>query len=351
MSDLKLTDREWKEFKVSEIFKINNSKPYHKKNLEIVKKGVSYITRTSENNGLEDIIKEGNFTLNKGNTISFGAENADFFYQSNDYVSGNKMYSISHAKISRSIGLFLVQVFRTSIKNCGFGYGKGLTGTRMMNRIVLLPIDNQKNPDWQFMEDYIKQIETKQRKQILIYYKSLINNDYPIQKIKLTDREWEVFKIGDIFKVSGTKTTHPSMLLSNGKTPRITCASTNNALDGFYKNAPTEKGGVIAVDSATDAYLSYQKNDFIATDHVEKISMKGDLYMSKEIGLFLKKAIDNSKLNKFGYGYKFSQTRMKKQLITLPVDKNNKPDWQFMEDYIKYKQLKIVKKIMEYYGE
>ena len=27
--------------------------------------------------------------------------------------------------------------------------------------------------------------------------------------------------------------------------------------------------------------------------------------------------------------------RMQKSLIKLPVDSNGKPDWQFMEDYIK----------------
>ena len=38
---------------------------------------------------------------------------------------------------------------------------------------------------------------------------------------------------------------------------------------------------------------------------------------------------------RFNYGRKWGIDRMKKSLIKLPVDSDGKPDWQFMEDYIK----------------
>src|SRR5699024_9976936 len=133
--------------------------------------GTPYITRTSLNNGLDDIIKNNkNYKINRSNSISLGAENADFFYQEFKYITGNKMYSIYNKNINKSIGLFLVQTFRTSIKNCGFGYGKGLTGTRFKDRIVLLPIDRVKNPNWQFMEDYIKQEQKEIAQKVINYY-------------------------------------------------------------------------------------------------------------------------------------------------------------------------------------
>ena len=170
-----LNDVEWGEFKVggnNGIFKVSNSKPYHKVNLTISSKGIPYVTRTSMNNGLEDLIVDANYEKNPKNTISLGAENADFFFQGIDYISGNKMYSISNNKITREVGLFLVQVFRQSIKECGFGYGKGLTGTRFKNRYVMLPVDENNNPNWHFMEEYIKERESKQRNDLKEYYKS-----------------------------------------------------------------------------------------------------------------------------------------------------------------------------------
>lgn len=164
-----LENVEWREFRISEVFEVVNSKAYHKTSLQ---KGFTpYIARTSFNNGLEAYVKSDNLQLNPKNTISLGAENADFFYQELEYVTGNKMYYLKNKNINRYIGLFLVRVLQSSIKNCGFGYGKGLTGTRLKNRTLFLPIiDSKGNPNWQFMEGYIKHIEYKKIKDIVAYY-------------------------------------------------------------------------------------------------------------------------------------------------------------------------------------
>lgn len=171
------------------------------------------------------------------------------------------------------------------------------------------------------------------------------------KRLRLDDVEWREFRIKDIFEVTGTITTHPSVLIKGGKEPRITCAGTNNGLDTFYRNEATEGGGVLTVDSATDGYVFYQNNDFLATDHVEKIMLKDSKKMSKEIGLFLKSVIDFSKGSKYGYGYKFSQTRIKNQIIKLPVNSQGLLNWQFMEDYIKQEQKLIAQKVIDYYEQ
>ena len=172
-----------------------------------------------------------------------------------------------------------------------------------------------------------------------------------MSKLTLDSVKWEEFFIGGtngIFDVSGTKTTHPNDLKKDGTIPRVTCAATNNAIDDFYQNEATEIGGVLTVDSATDGYVSYQSNDFIATNHVEKIMNKTGK-INKYIGLFLKIAIDKSKLGKYSYGYKFSQKRIIRQKIKLPIDKQDNPNWQFMEDYIKQEMKEQSQKIVNYY--
>ena len=172
-----------------------------------------------------------------------------------------------------------------------------------------------------------------------------------MSKLTLDSVEWQEFFIGGIngiFDVSGTKTTHPNDLKKGGIIPRVTCAATNNAIDDFYQNEPTEIGGVLTIDSATDGYVSYQLNDFIATDHVEKIMGKTGK-INKYIGLFLKTAIDKSKLGKYSYGYKFSQKRIIRQKIKLPIDNNGNPNWQFMEDYIRQEMKEQSQKIVDYY--
>lgn len=158
------------------------------------------------------------------------------------------------------------------------------------------------------------------------------------KELKLSGREWREFQLGcDEFVVSGTTTTPPLDLIAGGYTPRITCAATDNGYDDSYTNAPTEKGGVLTIDSATIGYVSYQGADFIATDHVEKLSLS-KVKMERYIGLFLKVCIDKACQGKYGYGYKFSQRRIRRQIILLPVQSDGTPDWEFMSAYMKQEE-------------
>lgn len=155
----------------------------------------------------------------------------------------------------------------------------------------------------------------------------------------LSDREWKSFGIGDLFIVTGTTTTHPSILKTGGDTPRITCQAVSNGLEGFYANEPTEQGGVLTVDSATNGAVNYQGYDFIATDHVEKIMRKDGKKISRLLGTFLVCAVRSAIGNKYNYGYKFAQDRIRRQTILLPVDDNGAPDFDFMEEYVRQLEL------------
>lgn len=170
-------------------------------------------------------------------------------------------------------------------------------------------------------------------------------------KINLTDRERKSFYIWGgkwLFTVTGSTTTHPKNLIPWGYTPRITCSATNNGFETTYKNDHTEKGGVLTVDSATIGYVAFQPYNFIATDHVEKIYFP-DKQISRLLGLFLKTTIDKAKSEKFWYGYKFSQERIKKQKILLPIDAKGEPDRVFMETYIQELEQNILKNAISYY--
>lgn len=158
----------------------------------------------------------------------------------------------------------------------------------------------------------------------------------------LQECSWKEFAISDVFDVSGTITTHPSKLVAKGNTPRVTCAATNNGLDDFYTNEPTEKGGVITIDSATIGFVGYHPYDFIATDHVEKLTLKDGQKLPYLAGLFVKKAIENAVGTKYSYGYKFAQQRIKRQTILLPTTPDGTPDWQFMEDYMREVEKKLL---------
>lgn len=165
--------------------------------------------------------------------------------------------------------------------------------------------------------------------------------------MELLNKEWKIFQIQDIFIVSGTITTKPEELIPEGNTPRVTCSSVNYGFDNVYQNKPTEKGNVLTIDSATVGAVFYQPYDFIATDHVEKLTPKYP-YFNRYIGLFLQVAITKGTKEKFGYGYKFAQQRILKQKFLLPVDSNGEPNYAFMEAYMKNQEQKLLKKYADY---
>lgn len=178
---LMLNDREWKAFHITDILgKSNNSKAHHIGTLtETHLRGVPYITRTSLNNGLYSIVEDKGFGKNPKNSISFGAENAEYFFQPYKYITGNKMYYYMMEGYNKYICLFIVQCLNKAISDCGFGYGMGLTGTRSDARKLMLPITDEGKPDYEFMEQYIKEREDKLKQKYIDFIGNNCRNAVP----------------------------------------------------------------------------------------------------------------------------------------------------------------------------
>lgn len=124
----KIDTSEWKEFKLGYImvgnkkqghglFEIVNSVAYHGKDVTETDSddGINYITRSKFNNGLKaKVVRLDKFKVNPAGTISFGAENADFFYQTEPYITGNKMYYIDTAALSERTCRFLKSILEAT---------------------------------------------------------------------------------------------------------------------------------------------------------------------------------------------------------------------------------------------
>ena len=346
MSKLKLTDVEWGEFKVKDIFEVTNSKPYHKNNLKITKKGIPYITRTSFNNGLEEIVENINVHNNPKNTISLGAENADFFYQSVEYITGNKMYIIQNDNISKNVGIFLVQSFRNSIKDCGFGYGKGLTGTRFKERIVMLPMDSQGQPNWQFMEDYIKQEQKQQVQKIIDYYERKLV-ELAGDVVGLDKVEWKTFRFTEVFQdiQRGKRLTKANQ--TDGPKPYISSTSENNGVDAFIGNETGVRkfeDVLTLANSGSVGSTFYQQFEFVASDHVTALKSEN---ADKYAYLFLSTVVKRLE-EKYSFNREINDTRIKREKIILPADKQGNPDFQYMSDFVKKLELDKVQEVLEY---
>lgn len=150
-----LENIDWHNFKLSDIFEITLGNPVHKN--QIIKGKIPYITRTAKNNGIEAFCSAQREFINDGNCITIGAEGVVAFYQDQDFVSGNKINIIRSNNLNKYNAIFISTVL--NYKNIGiFNYGYALVKKRLQNLYIKLPIDSNSQPNWQFMEDYIKSL-------------------------------------------------------------------------------------------------------------------------------------------------------------------------------------------------
>lgn len=298
--------------------------PAHGVNLEYNKmvedaQGIPFVSRTSQNNGVVGYVESiENIKPNPAMTISLSASGSvmESFLQTQEYYSGRDLYYLSPSiELSKNQMLYYCMILRAN----KYRYSYGRQANKTLRKIKIPAPDE--------IPSYVNKTQvTPPSKQSVAKSKITIGD--------MGDRKWKLFSYKDIFKVSGTKTTPLDDLNVYGKghSPYVTTQSTNNGVECFYHHS-TENGNVICVDSAVTGYCSYQSADFAASDHVEKLELISHP-LNRYIAMFLV-TLANQEQYRYSYGRKRSHLRLKKDYIKLPVDKNNTPDWQFMEEYIK----------------
>ena len=326
---------DWKEYIVGEIFNCQTTKP-----LIHTKKGkYNYVTRSAINNGVSDFVDSEGYILNKSNCITIGAEGAVAFYQNKDFVSGVKVYTLRNENLTKNNALFIVTILNK--KSSNYSYSNARILEKIKQEKITLPTKNNQ-PNWEYMDKFIENLRIKMNldisndlKENKLVTHTLINDI--INKIKtskktlLNIKEWKPFYIRDIFEVFSTKTRELTKY-KFGKIPFISGVSINNGVERFVStDEELEKGNCITV-SSLDCSAFYQKNDFIGRGHgvVQRLYNKN---LTRNNALFI-----CSIIKKLGKKYNYSNQCFLKQLkeekITLPT-KNNQPDWEYMDNYIK----------------
>lgn len=348
-----LENHVWKEFKISEVLgKSINSKPYHLEYLDKDEKdGIPYVSRTSLNNGYQTFVSNiFNYSLNPANCISFGAENAEYFYQPKEYVAGNKLYYYKKEEFNSLLLKYFVVCLNQSLKNAGFGYGMGLTGTRSDKRKIMLPVNLLGEIDYDFMESFIQKLEKEKLSEYKEYAKKQVNEIIFSKRdftVKVEEKEWKATKLEDIFEIKpGVRLTSSSM--HPGNRPFIGASDSNNGITNFVSN--TNKSldknvlGVNYNGSVVENF--YHSYECIFSDDVKRFHLKK--WNNNKFSLLFMKTLILQQKNKFLYAYKFNEKRMKSQNIILPTTPSGEPDYLYMENYIKEIMLRKYNEYLEF---
>lgn len=332
----KIDTTRWKEFNISDLFEVKLSRDDLQPG-KLIEGNIPLISSGKMNNGIVMYIEEQpKATLFDKNTITidmFGQA----FYQTSNY------YSVSHGrvnilipkfKITKNIGLFLVSIFKKSF-NERYSFSTMCSSTLLKRERILLPVDEQINPDWEYMEQYMKNIEKHVKESL----KGLKSESNKFKKINII--EWKEFEIGDLFDIHPTKAykkNNSFLFEEGGVNPVVVNSCYNNGIGGYTNLSCTEDGNIITFSDTTSAdSIFYQKKAFVGYPHVQGMYPIGE-YKDKWneytylflITLFRKKAIN---LN-YNYVNKFTRESARKIKIKLPIDNDGNPNWEYMEQYM-----------------
>lgn len=177
--------KEWKSFAFDRLIDNKNiykSKSYNKSELEtsdISKDGfIHFVSRTEENNSIDCYAMGSDFSeIEKGNAITIGDTTSTVAYQSASFVNGDHIIVIRADWLNKYTGLFIVSLLRK--ERYRYSYGRAFLMDSIKNTKLLLPvkkkngkpiIDEQHTfsdegyiPDWQWMENYIKELPYSDR--------------------------------------------------------------------------------------------------------------------------------------------------------------------------------------------
>ena len=152
----------WETFQISDIFPIIK-KPYvyHTKHVVEDENGIPYVVRSKFNNGIKYYVKKPSGSINPARVISFGAENATFFYQKEEWVSGRDIYYIDTQHLTEYACLFITACLQPIASK--YSYNFGLFPELLKKEKIKLPVNSEGEPDYLYMEEYMNNIFQKTR--------------------------------------------------------------------------------------------------------------------------------------------------------------------------------------------
>jgi hypothetical protein len=322
---MKINKHSWYEFCFEDVFTTSRGKRLVK--LDQVSGDIAYISSSKKNNGIDNYILPPDFmkvyknalTLNNSGSVGY------CFYHPYKFVASDHctVIQIKDKKIKPNnyISLFLKPIIE-SMKN-KYNFAREINNERLKKEKILLPAKNDKSPDWEFMESYIKELSAK-----IKYGSKIAKNQIIDGSFELEVKKWKEFKIKDIFKIiRGKRLVEIDRI--KGDMPYYSASDYDNGLTDKISNPVfVEKDALIYT---TFGRCFYVENEFTASD---EISILKNEYLNIYNGLFIATIITQNKY-KYSFGRKAFENKFSDDIVKLPINEKDEVDFEFMENYIK----------------
>jgi len=158
--DLNLNFKKYKFFKLGDLFTFERGKCGSAEKLLEKGDGISYVGAKKEENGfMYNVVKDDNF-VTKGSCLVFigdGQGSVGYStYQEKDFIGSTTLSMGRNENLNKFNAIFLITLLDK--ERFKYSFGRKWNGEKLKNTKIKLPVDKKGNPDWQFMEDYIKSL-------------------------------------------------------------------------------------------------------------------------------------------------------------------------------------------------
>ncbi len=334
---------EWQPFFIEDVAEIVSGKDIYERER---KEGfIPYVTATANNNGIGYFVGNSNETLER-NCLSVNRNGSVgyCFYHPYAALYGNDTRKLRPKINNKYVALFLSWCITMQREKYGYGYKMG-TG-RLKRQRILLPVNSNSEPDWEFMETFMREKEQKLLKPIIDKLCiRLIHNEISGGGNSIHPN-WKPFPLSEIFTIlPGKRLTKSDM--TDGSRPFIGASDSNNGVTAWVSNTNESlDSNVLGVNyNGSVCETFFHPYECIFSDDVKRLHLKSGVD-SKYVMLFLKTIILQQKC-KYEYGYKFNEQRMLRQTILLPVDSSGNPDWHFMEMFMRKLETQMLETTIE----
>lgn len=233
---------------------------------------------------------------------------------------------------------FITSVLHKLLSN-KYSYEEKCSWDKAKQEIILLPTDNFWNPDREYMENCMKDLEEKCKKEL-----ELLKKWRESKKGKIDTNLWKEFKVGELLQMQHQIELSPIDAFNNNMPNDITYpfygqSSENNGIIDFYylgENLLNNKDSDHCIMIHSNTHLAYHVNTpfYLKDGHGATTIFTND-NLNKFSVLFLIAVLNKTMDRLFDYDIKATKEKLKNLIVKLPVDSEWNPNRDFMESYMK----------------
>lgn len=232
-----------------------------------------------------------------------------------------------------------------------FAYNDKATKIALKNTYIELPVTNNGEIDYQYMEERIRELSAYLTASGLNNYKLTITEKNLLNNFINGNISFHPFKITDIFTVKNTHSILKSEIeLNSGSSPYVTAGEGKNSILTYisYNKKMIEEGNSIMIGGKT-LVITYQPNDYYSNDsHNLALYINNKRGRTEKAQLFMVTALYKSLKPFYTWGDSISKKKIQNDYVSLPVDSNKNLDFYTMEQLITIQEKLAIKSIIKW---